>query len=208
MKTVIIGIAGGTASGKTTIAKKLYHASEKYGSVAMIRIDDYYKRLDHLTLDERKKVNYDHPNAYDVDLLIAQIKQLQNFEPIQKPTYDFVIHNRSDVSEVVQPANVIIIEGIMTFAIPELRALFDIKVFVDTPDDVRFIRRLKRDMEDRGRSLDSVIHQYLETVRPMHMMFVEPSKIYADLIVPEGGKNEVAIDVLVNKIVNILTKKE
>ncbi|MDD3191429.1 MAG: uridine kinase [Bacilli bacterium] len=208
MKTVIIGIAGGTASGKTTIAKKLYHASEKYGSVAMIRIDDYYKRLDHLTLDERKKVNYDHPNAYDVDLLIAQIKQLQNFEPIQKPTYDFVIHNRSDVSEVVQPSNVIIIEGIMTFAIPELRALFDIKVFVDTPDDVRFIRRLKRDMEDRGRSLDSVIHQYLETVRPMHMMFVEPSKIYADLIVPEGGKNEVAIDVLVNKIVNILTKKE
>lgn len=208
MKTVIIGIAGGTASGKTTIAKKIFKETQKYGTVAMIKIDDYYKRLDHLTLDERKQVNYDHPNAYDIDYLIEHLRVLQTGKAIQKPTYDFVNHNRSDVVEEIKPANVVIVEGIMTFAIPELRALFDIKIFVDTPDDIRFIRRLKRDIEDRGRSLDSVVNQYLATVRPMHLMFVEPSKIYADLIVPEGGQNKVAVDVLVTKAIQILTHIE
>ena len=133
---------------------------------------------------------------------------MQTGKAIQKPTYDFVNHNRSDVVEEIKPANVVIVEGIMTFAIPELRALFDIKIFVDTPDDIRFIRRLKRDIEDRGRSLDSVVNQYLATVRPMHLMFVEPSKIYADLIVPEGGQNKVAVDVLVTKAIQILTHIE
>ncbi len=204
MNTVIIGIAGGTASGKTTIAKKVYAQSLSHGTVVMIKIDDYYKDLSHLTLEERKLVNYDHPNAYDKDLLIEHLNDLKNRKPIKKPTYDFVAHNRSTVEEIIQPANVVIVEGIMIFAIPELRDMFNIKVFVDTPDDVRFIRRLKRDMIERGRSVESVINQYLNTVRPMHQMFVEPSKQYADLIVPEGGENVVAIDVLVSKITNIL----
>jgi len=204
MKTVIIGIAGGTASGKTTIAQKICNESLKYGTVAMIKVDDYYKRNDHLDLEERKKNNYDHPNAYDSELLITHLIDLQNRIAINKPTYDFVLHNRSEVYETINPANVVIVEGIMAFAIPELRAMFDIKIFVDTPDDVRFIRRLQRDINERGRSVDSIINQYLATVRPMHEMFVEPSKRYADIIIPEGGENAVAIDILVSKTVNIL----
>jgi uridine kinase len=204
MDTIIIGIAGGTASGKTTVAKNIYSQSLAYGTVVMIKIDDYYKRLDSLTLEERRLVNYDHPSAYDSELLINHLHDLKAKKSIQKPTYDFVAHNRSNVEEIVQPANVVIVEGIMLFAIPELRNMFNIKVFVDTPDDVRFIRRLKRDINERGRSLDSVISQYLTTVRPMHQMFVEPSKQYADLIIPEGGENVVAIDVLVTKVADIL----
>lgn len=204
MDTVIIGIAGGTASGKTTIAKKIYQESLHHGTVVMLRIDDYYKDLSELTLEERKQVNYDHPSAYDFELLLSHLKTLQNKQSINRPTYDFVAHNRSKTVEEVNPANVIIVEGIMLFAIPELREIFNIKIYVDTPDDVRFIRRLKRDTNERGRSVDSVINQYLNTVKPMHQMFVEPSKQYADLIVPEGGENIVAIDVLVTKIVNIL----
>ena len=205
MNTVIIGIAGGTASGKTTVAKKIYAQSLDQGTVVMIKIDDYYQDLSHLTLPERKLVNFDHPNAYDVELLISHLNALKNNETIQKPTYDFVLHNRSEIVETIKPANVIIVEGIMIFAIPELREMFNIKVFVDTPDDVRFIRRLKRDTTERGRSMESVINQYLNTVRPMHQMFVEPSKQYADLIVPEGGQNIVAIDVLVSKIHQIVS---
>ena len=204
MKTVIIGIAGGTASGKTTIAMKICNESLKYGTVATIKVDDYYKRNDDLSLEERQKINYDHPNAYDSELLISHLVDLQNKLTIYKPTYDFVQHNRSDVTVEVKPANVVIVEGIMAFAIPELRAMFDIKIFVDTPDDVRFIRRLQRDSIQRGRSVDSIIDQYLTTVRPMHMRFVEPSKRYADIIIPEGGENKVAIDILVAKTVNIL----
>jgi len=206
MKIVIIGIAGGTASGKTTVAKKLFNESQKYGTVAIIRIDDYYHQHNDLPLEERKLLNYDHPNAYDISLLITHLKDLQKGKTINKPTYDFKIHNRSDIYEIVKPANVIIVEGIMTFAYSELRDMFDIKIFVDTPDDIRFIRRLKRDMRERERSLDSVVEQYLSTVRPMHLMFVEPSKVFADLIVPEGGENKVAMDVLITKIVDILNK--
>ena len=204
MKCTIIGIAGGTSSGKTTIATKLYNQTKKHGSVEIIRLDDYYHRHDHMSFEERCKINYDHPNAYDVNLLISQINDLKNGKSIEKPIYDFVEHNRKTETEVVNPCNVLIIEGILTFAIPELRDLFDIKLYVQTPDDIRFIRRLRRDVEERGRSVDSVINQYLETVRPMHIQFVEPSKMYADLIIPEGGKNKVALNIVIAKIVSLM----
>ena len=208
MKTVIIGIAGGTASGKTTVAKRIYEDSLAYGDVAMIRLDDYYRRLDHLTLEERKKVNYDHPTSYDVELIVSHLNLLKNGEAINKPTYDFVIHNRSDVTELVKPAPVIILEGIMTFAIPEINEMCDIKIYVDTADDIRFIRRLKRDMKERGRSVESVIDQYLTTVRPMHSLFVEPSKRHANIIIPEGGHNTAAIDLVSTKIIDLLLKSK
>ena len=204
MDTVIIGIAGGTASGKTTIAKKVYQSTSKQGTVSMIKIDDYYKVLDHLSEDERKKVNYDHPDAYDIELLKNQINDLKSGKQIVKPIYDFVIHNRSKETEIVNPSNIVIIEGILTLAIPEIRELCDIKLFVDTPDDIRFIRRLQRDINERGRSVDSVVNQYLTTVRPMHKAFVEASKSYADLIIPEGGNNNVAIDFIITKIMDII----
>jgi len=208
MKTTIIGIAGGTASGKTTLAKKVYEASQNYGSVIMIRLDDYYKKIEGKTYEERTLVNYDHPDSYDSKLLIEHLNDLKNGKSINRPTYDFVNHNRSDETVLINPANVIIVEGIMNFAIPELLKMFDIKIFVDTADDIRFIRRLKRDMRDRGRSAESVITQYLTTVRPMHLSFVEPSKRYADIIIPEGGKNDIAIDVIKTKIVNLLQEKD
>ena len=206
MKPVILGIAGGTASGKTTVAKRIYENAKVHGNVTMIRLDDYYKRLDHLTLEERKKVNYDHPTSYDVTLLCEHLKMLQNGIAIAKPTYDFVIHNRSEVTELIEPAPVIILEGIMTFAIPEINEMCDIKIYVDTPDDIRFIRRLKRDVRDRGRSVESVIEQYLNTVRPMHLLFVEPSKKFANIIIPEGGHNTAAIDLVSTKIIDLLLK--
>ena len=209
MKTVIIGIAGGTASGKTTIAKKVYEESSKKGTVSMIKIDDYYKVLDHLSMDQRTKVNYDHPDAYDVELLTQHLNNLKEGKSINKPVYDFVEHNRSKVKyDIINPANVIILEGILTLAIKEIRDLCDIKLFVDTPDDIRFIRRLVRDIEERGRDVKSIVNQYLTTVRPMHMSFVESSKSYADLIIPEGGKNNIAIDFIVTKIVDIINKNE
>lgn len=204
MKTTIIGIAGGTASGKSTLSKKIYEESSKYGSVALIKFDDYYKRLDHLSLEERAKVNYDHPNSFDIDLALSQLEDLKKGKSIQKPIYDFTIHNRKDETVTIEPCNVIILEGILIFAIPELLNLFDVKIFVDTPDDIRFIRRLNRDIKKRGRDLDSVISQYLTTVRPMHHTFVEPSKKYADIIVPEGGKNVVALDFIVTKVLKLL----
>lgn len=207
MKTIIIGIAGGTASGKTTIAKKVYEESSKYGTVSMIKIDDYYKVLDHLTMEERTKVNYDHPDAYDISLLSEHLNLLKKGKSIEKPIYDFVIHNRSkDKIEIIEPANVVILEGILTLAIKEIRDLCDIKLFVDTPDDIRFIRRLVRDMELRGRDVQSIVEQYLNTVRPMHISFVETSKTFADLIIPEGGNNTIAIDFIVTKIVDIINK--
>ena len=204
MKTKIIGIAGGTASGKTTVARRLKNLTESYGSVIAMRLDDYYKDLKHLTLEERRRVNFDHPDAYDFDLFISDLKKLMNGETIKKPVYDFVNSIRSDKIEIVKPASIIIVEGIMIFTNEELLKLFDMKVYVDTPDDIRFIRRLRRDIEDRGRTIDSVINQYLTTVRPMHLTFVEPSKRKADIIVPEGGKNEVAIDILTTKILSML----
>lgn len=204
MKTTIIGIAGGTASGKTTIASKLYEETKKYGSVVSIRIDDYYKDQTNLTLEERRKTNFDHPKAYDVQLIVKQLEDLKNGKSINKPIYDFTISTRSEKTEIINPGNIIIVEGIMAFAIPEVRELLDIKIFVDTPDDIRFIRRLSRDIEKRGRTLESVVNQYLTTVRPMHLTFVEPSKIYADIIIPIGGENEIAIDIINTKILDLL----
>ena len=202
MKPIIIGIAGGTSSGKTTIAKRIFEETKKYGTVAMIKIDDYYK-LNDLPLEERAKINYDHPNTYDVNYIVSNLKDLKEGKDITKPTYDFVNHKRSEITEKVNASNVIIVEGILTLAIKEIEEMCDIKLFVDTPDDIRFIRRLKRDVKERGRTVESVINQYFETVRPMHKTFVEPSKEKADLIIPEGGENKIAIDIIVNKILNI-----
>lgn len=200
MKPTIIGIAGGTASGKTTIAKRLYNEAKLSGSVSLIKIDDYYYNKDRIPLSENGKRNYDHPDSYDTTLLISQLKELLNGKAIEKPIYDFVTQSRMKETEKIEPADIIIVEGIMSFAMTELRKYFDIKIFVDTPDDIRFIRRVKRDMEDRGRSLDSVVNQYLESVRPMHIAFVEPSKRFADIIIPEGGHNNVAFDIVMSKI--------
>lgn len=207
MKHTIIGIAGGTASGKTTVAKILYEKTTPIGSVAMIRMDDYYKDTTNLSLDERRKINFDHPDAYDVDLFVKHLKELKEGKKIEKPIYDFVVSNRMQETEPIEPGNVIIVEGILLFAIPKIRDLFDIKIYVETPDDIRFIRRLTRDIEKRGRSIESVVNQYLSTVRPMHETFVEPSKKYADLIIPEGGHNQVAMDVIITKIKQLLNEK-
>ena len=209
MNTVIIGIAGGTASGKSTIAKKVYEITSQQGTVSMIKIDDYYKILDHLTFEERTKVNYDHPDAYDIELLAKHLLELKEGKAIQKPVYDFVVHNRSkEITETINPSNIIILEGILTLSIKELRDLCDIKLYVDTPDDIRLIRRLSRDIVERGRDVESIIDQYLTTVRPMHLTFVERSKAYADLIIPEGGSNNVAIDFIVTKIVDIIKQND
>lgn len=208
VKQTIIGIAGGTASGKTTIAKRLAEASKPYGSVTLIRLDDYYKDLSHLTLEERKRVNFDHPDAYDFALLIEHLSNLKDGLSINKPIYDFVEHNRSHNVELVNSSDVIIVEGLMLFAIPELLPFYDMKIYVDTADDIRFIRRLDRDIKHRGRTLDSVITQYLTTVRPMHLSFVEPSKRMADLIIPEGGYNEVAIDIILTKIQDLFHRNK
>lgn len=207
MKYTIIGIAGGTASGKTTVAKILHERTLPIGSVAMLRMDDYYKDNTKLSLEERRQINFDHPDAYDIDLLMTHLKELKKGNSIEKPIYDFVVSNRMQETETINPGNVIIVEGILLFAIPKLRSLFDIKIYVETPDDIRFIRRLKRDIEKRGRSIESVVNQYLSTVRPMHETFVEPSKKYADLIIPEGGHNEVAMDVILTKVNQLMNEK-
>lgn len=202
----IIGIAGGTASGKTTIANKLGDLSREYGKVNIIRLDDYY--LDHpeLELAERKKINYDHPNAFDVGLLKSHIDDLKNNKSINVPQYNFMKHARDNSFTKVEPSKVLIIEGILVLAIKEICNLLDIKLFVDTPDDIRFIRRLNRDVYERNRTLDNVVDQYLATVRPMHKVFVEPSKAKADLIIPEGGHNSIAIEMIFKTIIDLLNK--
>ena len=206
-KPVIIGIAGGSASGKTSIAHTLYNTFEKTNSVVIIKEDDYYKNQDHLTMAQRVKTNYDHPFAFDHELLIKQLNDLISGKDIEKPTYDYVNHTRSHKTEIVAYSDVIILEGLFVLESKEIRDLLDIKVFVDTPSDVRFIRRLLRDVNERKRTLDSIVNQYLTTVRDMHEQFIEPSKKYADLIIPEGGHNYVAIDLLVTKISSIIAQK-
>lgn len=206
-KPIIIGIAGGSASGKTSIAKKLFETFEKTNSVSIIRYDDYYKSQDHLTMEERVKTNYDHPFAFDQDLLIEHLKSLLEHKDINKPLYDYKVHTRSKDTELINASDVILLEGLFVLESKEIRDLLDIKIFVDTAADVRFIRRLTRDVNERGRSLDSVVTQYLTTVREMHEQFIEPSKRYADVIIPEGGMNKVAIDLLVTKISSIINKK-
>ncbi|CAM3666933.1 uridine kinase [Erysipelothrix urinaevulpis] len=205
MKPIVIGIAGGSASGKTSIAKKLKEHFSVTKHVVIIRMDDYYKDQSEMPMEERLEANYDHPFAFDMDLLISDVKKLKNGEAIDKPVYDFMNHTRSDYREHIECSDVIVLEGLMTLDNQELRNLLDIKVFVDAPADIRFIRRLVRDVNKRGRNLDHVIDQYMNTVRVMHEQFVEPSKRYADIIIPEGAHNTVAIDLLTTKISSIIS---
>ena len=205
MKPLLIGIAGGSASGKTTIAQCLKEEFEQTRSVVIIREDDYYKDQSQKTMAERVKTNYDHPFAFDHALMIEQIDALLAGQAIEKPVYDFVQHTRSTVTEVIEPCDVVVLEGLFVLEEPELRTRLNIKVYVDTDADIRFIRRLLRDVEERGRTLQSVVHQYTETVRVMHEQFIEPSKRYADVIIPEGGSNIVAIDLLKTKISSIIS---
>jgi len=202
-RVLIIGIAGGTGSGKTTITR---HLCERFGGdIDVIYHDNYYKRHDDLPYEQRAKLNYDHPDAFDTDLMIEHLKKLKAGEPIECPVYDFSIHNRTDRTVTIQPARVIIVEGILVFCDKTLRDLMDIKIFVDTDADVRVLRRIMRDVKERGRSIESVAEQYLKTVKPMHEAFVEPSKRYADIIVPEGGYNSVALEMIVNRIAKHLS---
>lgn len=203
-QAVIIGIAGGSASGKTSIAKQLYDYFKGHHKVKILKQDDYYKDQSHLSFEERAKTNYDHPFAFDTDLLVEHLKKLKKKERIEKPTYDYTLHTRSSITEVIEKRDVIILEGIFVLAEPSIRELCDILVYVDTDSDIRFIRHLKRDIEERGRSLQSVCEQYLTTVRPMHEQFIEPSKKYAHIIIPEGGSNHVAVDLLTTKIKSII----
>lgn len=202
-RPMLIGIAGGTGSGKTSVAREITRniAPE---NIVIIEQDNYYKDQSHLTMDERVLTNYDHPNAFDMDLLCEHLRQLLSGKSIDKPTYNFSEHTRAKHTEIVEPRQVIILEGILVLEDQRLRDLMDIKIFVDTDADVRIIRRILRDIEERGRSIGSVVDQYLNVVRPMHMQFIEPTKKYADLIIPEGGKNQVAIDVLVAKVNNMI----
>lgn len=203
---ILIGITGGTGSGKSTIAKEIYNKFSE-DCIAMIQQDSYYKDQSHLSYEDRIKTNYDHPDAFDTPLLIEHLKLLLQGKAIEKPIYDFEIHNRVPDVEIVESREIIIVEGILILQDPEVRNLLDIKIYVDTDADVRIIRRLVRDINERGRTVESVINQYLNVVRPMHMQFTEPSKRYADIIIPEGGHNKVAIDILVANIKQILQKE-
>jgi uridine kinase len=196
---MIIGISGGTGSGKTTVAKSILE-SVNAEDVVFIQQDSYYRNLKDLPLDFRQTANFDHPDALDNDLLVHHVRKLKAGHAVELPLYDFKAHTRLNETVLIEPKPIVIIEGILIFSDPRLLEQMDIKVFVDTPDDIRFIRRLRRDVAERGRTVESVIEQYLVTVRPMHMQFVEPSKRYADVIIPEGGHNLVSIDLISGKI--------
>jgi len=197
--SLIIGISGGTGSGKTTVANGILD-TVKACEVVFIQQDSYYRNLKDMPLDFRQVANFDHPDAIDNDLLVNHVRKLRAGEPVELPIYDFRTHTRSNETRAVEPKPIVIVEGILIFADPRLLEQLDVKVFVDTPDDIRFIRRLRRDVAERGRTVESVIEQYLATVRPMHMQFIEPSKRYADVIIPEGGHNLVSIDLISGKI--------
>jgi uridine kinase len=197
--SLIIGICGGTGSGKTTVANRILE-SVSASEVVFIQQDSYYRNLTDLPLDYRNIANFDHPDALDNDLLVNHVRRLKAGEAVELPVYDFRTHSRLNETRHVDPKPIVIVEGILIFADPRLLEQMDIKVFVDTPDDIRFIRRLRRDLDERGRTVESVIEQYVATVRPMHMQFVEPSKRHADVIIPEGGHNLVSIDLLSGKI--------
>ena len=202
-RPVVIGIAGGSCSGKTSVTRAIYDVFRDR-SVVVIEQDYYYKDQSHMTFEERLETNYDHPLAFDNQLLIKHINQLLSYQPVEKPVYDYVQHTRSADVIHVEPRDVIIVEGILVLEDESLRDLMDIKLFVDTDSDLRIIRRIQRDIKERGRTADSVIEQYLTAVRPMHNLFIEPTKRYADVIIPEGGDNNVAIDLMVTKIKTIL----
>ncbi|MCX5773801.1 MAG: uridine kinase [Fusobacteria bacterium] len=207
LNTLFIGIAGGSASGKTTVVKKVM-ASLKTSEVALLDLDSYYKSFSELSDLERTKINFDHPDSFDVDLLLSHIAELRTGNSIKKPTYDFSRNTRGDNTTTILPSPIIIIEGILIFAIPKLREIFDMKIFVDAPKDVCLMRRIKRDILERGRTLESVEKQYFNVVRPMYLQFIEPTIYYADIIIPRGGKNTVAINMLVSRIKALIQEKK
>lgn len=204
MKTpVIIGIAGGTGSGKTTVAQAIYDRVGR-DRIEWISHDSYYRNFDGLSPEERARINFDHPDSLETELLTRHLDVLMKGSSVEVPVYDFATHSRKTDTQRAEPRKVIIVEGILVLAEPELRRRIDIKLFVDTPADIRFVRRLVRDIESRGRSLSSVVDQYMTTVRPMHEEFVEPSKRHADLIIPEGGENQVALDAIISRVEHLL----
>lgn len=202
-KPIVIGVTGGSGSGKTSVSRKIL---ENFPELTIVKIDQdyYYKDQSHLPFEERLKTNYDHPFAFDSELLFRHLQQLIHFEPIEEPVYDYEQYTRSNKTIHLEPKDVILIEGILILEDERLRSLMDIKVYVDTDDDIRIIRRIKRDMVERGRTLESIIHQYLTVVKPMHHQFIEPTKKFADIIIPEGGSNTVAIDLMTTKIASFL----
>jgi len=203
MKPIVIGVCGGTGSGKTTVVQVIL---ERVGAerIAYIQHDSYYRDQSHLLPEERARVNYDHPDSLETELLVKHVRQLLDGQMVEVPIYDFTTHTRTKRTHRVEPRRVILVEGILIFAEPALRDLMDVKIYVDTDADIRFIRRLQRDIAERGRTMESVIEQYLTTVRPMHLEFVEPSKRYADVIIPEGGFNVVALDMVVARILEMV----
>lgn len=205
LKPIIIGIAGGSASGKTSVSEYIIEKLSDR-SVQLIRHDDYYNDQSDMSMEERYEVNYDHPLAFDNNLLVKHLKMLQNGQAIEKPIYDFKEHTRSSTCENILPTQVIILEGLLILEDKRIRNFLDMKVFIDTDADVRILRRIKRDIEERNRSLDSVISQYMNSVRPMHIQFIEPSRRYADVIIPNGKSNSVGIDLLLTKIKSVLSK--
>lgn len=197
-RPLIIGVVGGSGSGKTTVARAILEASGV--EAAFLDQDAYYKALDHLPMDERRQVNFDHPDALDNDLLIAQLDALAGGQAIDKPTYDFAAHTRAAATVRIDPAPIVLVDGILLFTDARLRERFDIKIFVDVADDIRFIRRMLRDVSERGRTVEDVVRQYLATVRPMHLEFVEPSRRWADVIIPEGGHNRIGVEMVIARV--------
>jgi uridine kinase len=205
MQPIIMGVAGGTGSGKTTVAREiLRRVGEEH--IAYIPHDAYYRDLAHLPFQLRERINFDHPDSLETDLLVEHLKTWREGQAIEMPVYDFTTHQRTDRTIRVEPQRVALVEGILVFAEPKLREVLDVKLYVDTDADIRFIRRLGRDIAERGRSMESVVDQYLSTVRPMHLQFVEPSRRYADVVIPEGGYNQVAMDMVVARIERLLTE--
>ncbi|EXJ22802.1 Uridine kinase [Alkalibacterium sp. AK22] len=205
-RPIVIGVTGGSGSGKTSVSQAIYNYFPGK-SIMMLEQDSYYKNQDHLSFEERLKTNYDHPFAFDTDLLIEHLDDLLHYKGIEKPVYDYTRHTRSEETIHQEAKDVIILEGILILEDARLRQLMDIKVYVDTDDDIRIIRRIKRDIEERGRTLDNVIDQYLSVVKPMHTQFIEPTKKHADIIIPEGGRNQVAIDLMTTKIHTIFEER-
>lgn len=205
-KPIVIGVTGGSGSGKTSVSRAIFNKFSGH-SILLLEQDFYYKDQGDLSFEERLKTNYDHPFAFDTELMIQHVEDLIQYRSIEKPVYDYAAHTRSSQIVLQEPKEVIIVEGILILEDARLRDLMDIKVYVDTDDDIRIIRRIKRDMEERGRTLDSVIQQYLSVVKPMYHQFIEPTKKYADLIIPEGGQNQVAIDLMTTKISSILNNQ-
>jgi uridine kinase len=202
---LIVGVVGGSGSGKTTVAHAIAESVE--GGAVVLDQDAYYRDLAHLPLEERRRINFDHPDSIDTALFVAHLEALAAGEPVNKPTYDFAAHTRAAGTVRIEPGRVVVVDGILLFVDPRLRRMFDLRIYVDVADDVRFIRRLLRDLTERGRSLESVIEQYLDTVRPMHLEFVEPSRRHADVIIPEGGENRVGIEMILAHVQRELARR-